>query len=98
MSNGEVISKDDGKTMIDAYQNNYPSNKKAYLYDATLIQSILDQEDVTGLRIYNGERSNGDTCVILVGTNNDGDDLTDGVIVERGKPCPNVCPNNSFFN
>ena len=98
MSNGEIITKEEGKTMVDAYQNSYPSNKKAYLYDSALIQTILNQSGVTGIRIYNGERSNGDTCVVLVGTNAAGDDLTDGVIVERGSPCPTKCPTSSYFN
>ncbi len=98
MANGTFITKQDGKTMVDAYQNQYPTEKKAHMYDKGLVQQILDQQDCDGIRIYHGKQSSGDQCLVIVGVKANGDDMTDGLILEFGSPCPDNCPTSSYFN
>lgn len=99
MSNGATISKDDAKALIDRYQSNHTGTKKAFLYDKDLITDMLnDASECVGMRIYLAQKSNSDLCVVLVGTDSDGNDLTDYTILQHGTSCPSICPANSYFN
>lgn len=99
MSHGSSISKEEGKTLIQKFQTEHPNEKKAFLYDASLIQDLLDDTTSTvGVRIYLGKKTNNDLCLVLVGTDTNGDDLTNNLVLEMGSPCPAECDPNSYFN
>lgn len=99
MSHGSAISKQDAKTLIQKFQADNPDEKKAFLYDASLIQDLLDDSTSTvGVRIYLGKNNEDDLCLVLVGTDTNGGDLTNELILEMGSPCPAECDPNSYFN
>lgn len=57
------------------------------------LESLLSQSEVVGMRAYYAYEENGSPTLVLVGVNNDGNDMTEGVLLERWFPCPPFCPH-----
>jgi hypothetical protein len=55
------------------------------------VKSLLAQAGNVGMRIYYGKNDAGQTVLVLVGVDNNGRDLTEGVILEIGSICPPIC-------
>ena len=68
---------------------------KAEFFGKEVIQNIIIQENCVGIRVYYGQKDNGTPAVVLVGADANGNDLTQGIIAEKGLPCPPFCPENS---
>lgn len=97
MANGEVISLDEAKVMTAAHRANNTTGVLAHHYDKDLVLQVLNQTGCTGLRMYHGIEN--DTHVmVLVGTDSNGDDMENGVILERGTLCPPRCPKKNNLN
>lgn len=62
---------------------------EAFGRDAVL--SVLNQANCVGMRIYYGRKNDSTPVLILVGLDGSGSDLTSGVILETGYPCPPLC-------
>lgn len=67
------------------------SNPKSMAYGKNKIQDILDQQGCEGIRIYNGY-SDSNRVMVVVGVDENGNDMTGGNILEWGMPCPASCP------
>jgi hypothetical protein len=86
------------KTMITAATAKTPTAPTAWWFDREILDAILAQKDVTGLRIYVGATRDGAMQPILVGTTGEGatgSDLAEGVIGEESWPCPEWCDKSS---
>lgn len=86
------------KTMIAAAKAKAPTASNAWWFDREILDAILAQKDVTGLRIYVGATPDGAMQPILVGTTGEGAagaDLAGGVIGEEALPCPPFCDSES---
>jgi len=59
------------------------------------VQGILNQANCVGVRIYYGRKSDSTPVLVLVGVDASGSDLTAGVLLESGFPCPPFCPSLS---
>jgi hypothetical protein len=59
------------------------------------VQSILNQPNCVGVRVYYGRKSDGSPVLVLVGVDASIHDLTAGVILETGFPCPPFCDGSS---
>jgi hypothetical protein len=66
-----------------------------HFFSKKALQKVLDQEDCVGIRHYYGEDKDGDPVLVLVGVTADGSDMTGGVILEIGFPCPPKCLGSS---
>lgn len=97
MSNGEIITKQVAKAMIDKFQEQNPNAIKAHLFDKSLIEQQLDDTNTDGIRIYHALDEDDVERLVLVCTDVDGNDLEDNVILERGTICPPSCDVNSYF-
>ena len=89
---GEVISL---KTAIE-WTTNFRNSKNydgvhAQFYGSDNINKILSQPDCVGIRVYRAIDDKGAPVVILVGTDAKENDLLDGILIERGLPCPPYC-------
>lgn len=95
MSN--FISLNDAKALTYAYQNDSISDGQstAVKFQAQDLNDILDQDDVTGVRFYFSLNSSDKLTLVVVGTNSNGDDLTEGYLLNRGDLCPPSCDTNS---
>lgn len=95
-SAGEVITLAEAIDFTHAYQEEYPDSTKAYLVDVDKLNLITAQEDCVSVRIYNGyDTETNTTNLVLVGVNDLGEDMTEGIIIERTLPCPPYCPGKS---
>ncbi len=67
-------------------------------FESSAIRELIDQKGCAGIRIYNGKKDDGTLAFVLVATDSSGEDMTAGLLLETGWPCPPICPNNSVLN
>lgn len=83
-------------------------------FDRTSVLSMLNVSGADKLRVYMGEKSNGNVCTVLVAANAEGADILpsnenalpsaireeedDAVILEDAVRCPELCPPYSPLN
>ncbi len=90
-SEGEAIDLQEAKKLTSNYQNKNPKGTIATFIGKDLIHKILDQDECMGIRIYYAENDQGEQKLVLVGAKADENDMTDGVIANRGTSCPPIC-------
>ena len=56
---------------------------------------LLQQKDCAALRVYQGVDDKGHRAPILVGVDSTGKDLTGGLLLQMGFPCPPYCDDAS---
>ncbi|MGJ1382840.1 hypothetical protein [Sphingobacterium siyangense] len=96
---GSVITLAEAVIYMTAYRTKFPNEAKGFFIGSDKLGLILSQEDCIGVRIYNGyDDSEGIMNQVLVGVDMNGDDLSEGIIVEKLVPCPKICSPNSPFN
>lgn len=59
--------------------------------DRAVLDRILAQPGVKGVRYYHAAHPLGYDTIVLVGVTEDGRDLWDGTIAEEALPCPPEC-------
>ena len=94
----EVITLQEGIDWTTNYRNANPNETKAHFFGKEKLQDILDQADCVGIRMYYAIDDNGAKQLVLVGASADEEDLYNGVLLDRAKPCPNYCSNSSPLN
>lgn len=87
------ISQADAAALIGAHQL-IAGEPHAWMFTRGIIDEILAQPRCRGLRIYMAG-AGADTTVVMVGTDGGNADLADGVIAEKGFPCPPFCSTES---
>ena len=96
---GEFITTQEAKDMIDRYLKNKPEGTvKAIFLGKNKIDQILSQSGCVGLRVYLGLDENGAQQLIMVGADTNMDDQTSGLVLDRGQPCPFDCPTGSSLH
>jgi hypothetical protein len=68
---------------------------KAHYFGKEALQKLLDQEGCVGIRIYYAAQDDGTPELVIVGVDENGKDLEEGVILERNYPCPPYCDEKS---
>lgn len=95
-NSGSKISLQDGQTLVSAFRTKFPKEIKAAFVGVETLNLILKQTDCIGVRIYNGYNTDlGELAPVLVGVDSNGKDMTDGVILDRLKLCPDFCDISS---
>lgn len=93
---GEVITLAEATNFTHSFQQGNPNAIKAFFVGTNKLNLILEQEGCMGIRIYNGyDADQNKANLVLVGVDETGEDMTDGVIVERLRLCPPDCSKNS---
>jgi hypothetical protein len=64
---------------------------RAGLFGREIIDRILAQRSVKGLRIYNALKADGASTYVIVGVDSSGNDLKAGILGEEIIPCPPLC-------
>ena len=68
-------------------------------FEREQVLAILNQTDCTGLRVYLGLNTSTQVCSVLVGVDNEDEDmLGNEYVLERGQRCPEECPPPSALN
>lgn len=93
---GEVITLNEAINFTHSFQNENPNAIKSFFVGINKLNLILQQKGLMGLRIYNGLDTDTNTNnLVLVGVDEHGEDISNGVIVEELSACPPDCPKNS---
>lgn len=92
MSNPHEITLAEAITMTHAYANDpqFTGLSRAVKFPAAAYTDILSQPNCVGIRSYFAINDDALT-VVMVGVDENGDDLTNGKIMERGMVCPTHC-------
>jgi len=95
---GEEITLKEAIDFTHAFQTNNPEELKSFFVGINKLNLILEQENCVGLRIYNGYNiETRKKNLVLVGVNQEGEDMTNGMILENLKACPPACEENSLL-
>ena len=62
------------------------------------LDQLLAQPGCAGLRFYYGRKTDGQETVILVGVDEKGDDMLQGVLMEEHFLCPPICGAANALN
>lgn len=93
---GGEITLAEAQKYVSAFRTKYPNEVKAFFIGKTRVKKILDQENCIGIRIYNGYDADANRLnLVLVGVDDQGKDMTNGVIMDQMKTCPSYCDNTS---
>lgn len=71
---------------------------KGHFYGKQAIKDILDQSTCVGIRIYYAIDEAGARQLVIVGVKANEDDLFNGLLAERGVPCPPFCGSGNPLN
>ncbi|MCU0359740.1 MAG: hypothetical protein MUF75_03320 [Bacteroidia bacterium] len=94
----EQITKTEAIAWTTSYREAHPNSVRAHAFGKNKIQDLLNQSGCVGLRAYYAIDNTGAKQLVLVGVDQHGEDLYDGVILDRANPCPNDCAENSPLN
>lgn len=93
---GEMVSLEDASRWTSKYRNSeHFDGVNAIFYGINNLTSLLNQRACQGIRIYKAIDDDGNPVMVLVGADEDGNDMTDGLILERGIGCPPNCGGGS---
>lgn len=75
-----------------------PKAQRGGMFPREAVQQLLDQEGCAGLRYYFGRAEDGGSAIILVAVDAEGNDSTEGTILEWSYPCPPYCGDPDDLN
>jgi len=104
LQTNHLISVAEAVTMAARYRTANPGGVRAWLFDRQAVDALLAQPGCAGIRIYRAmPDAGGEPQVVLVGTDQDGNDLVPkkasdaGLVAERAWPCPPWCDAASIL-
>lgn len=92
------ITLDEASAWTKTYRVANPQALKGHFYGKTALQNILNQTGCVGIRAYYAIDNNGQKQLILVGVDANENDLYNGLLAERSRPCPPYCGSNNVLN
>lgn len=96
---GSIIPLEEAAEMTKTYRENNPGDTLAHYFSSDIINELLRDSSVVGLRMYYGLDPNNEKSkeLILVGVDANGDDVTRKV-ADRSARCPDTCSNANELN
>ncbi len=94
---GKVISLADGAEMTQDWRNEHATQTKAVFFGKDAIESLLEQPECVGIRMYYGINESNDYTLVLVGVTEDEDDMTE-IVINAGVRCPSFCGQGNTLN
>ena len=97
--NNQIITIDEATNYTSAYRKqSSPDAIRGGLFWKEFVQKLLDQPGCAAMRYYHGMNADGKPVIVLVGVNNKGDDMTDGILLELSPLCPPICGSFNMLN
>jgi hypothetical protein len=93
---GEIITLAEGAAMTKQWRRTN-SNGNAVYYGKNIINQLLGQQGVVGIRFHFAVDSDGKNTLVLTGVDADENDLL-SIIADRGIKCPIVCGSRNVLN
>lgn len=96
-NNQHFITLAEAATMTHAYQNapQFQGLTKSCMMDNGSYQQVMTQPGCEGVRTYFALDDANKLTIVVVGVDANGNDMTNGIILERAWHCPSICPVNS---
>lgn len=91
------ITLQEGIDLTKRYQQLFPGGIKGVYISKSSLETLLGQTDAVGVRIYFALTANLKLTSVIVAVKADGSDISAGVILDKGSPCPPSCDINSPF-
>jgi len=99
---GTMISRTNARQLLENYENSpaFPANNntKGVLFGRDHLLAIIGQSGCKGIRVYfgkDGVRAEDPVQLVIVGTDEEGNDMSSGLVLDAGLPCPDVCPTEA---
>jgi hypothetical protein len=89
---GEFVTLNDASRWTANYRNTIQRGDTiAEFQGKEKLLELLNQEGCVGIRFYYAINDEGQKVLVLVGADRSQNDLVDGLILEKGDPCPSFC-------
>jgi hypothetical protein len=88
---GGPIDRAQAKRWTAKYRASGRGKTNSHLFGAETVKRLLEQEGCVGMRIYYALDDKDEQQLLLVGTDAEGNDMTDGQILDLAIPCPPDC-------
>lgn len=88
---GEIIPLDKASKWTANYRAKNPNKINAHFFGEHFLREILVQKNCVGLRMYYAMDEKGIQQLLVVGADANGNDLYNGIILDRAIPCPPIC-------
>lgn len=86
------ISAEKAKELIKKWRDSKAKDEiRGGFFGRAILDKMLAQAGVVGLRIYHAKHEKGGDTLVVVGTDADGRDRWQGTIAEELRPCPPNC-------
>ncbi|MBA3901437.1 MAG: hypothetical protein H0X62_14725 [Bacteroidetes bacterium] len=95
---GSEINLNEAAALTKNYRSQNPDGIKGIFFGKEKILSLLNEEHSVGVRIYFGLDEDDSQKLVLVGVDENKNDLTEGVIVDVGIICPPQCGVQNRLN
>ncbi len=93
------ITLEEASELTQNYRDNAESGaKKGGYFSKESLLDILNQDECVGIRYYFGEEDDGTPVLVLVGVDEEENDLTNGALREKSTPCPPRCGQANDLN
>ncbi len=88
---GGVITLADATAFTKNFRAKNPGATNAVYFGQPIIDKLLTQTGAVGLRMYNAIDAKGQSTLVLVAVDINGNDLYSGFVADLASPCPSVC-------
>ena len=84
--------------MTRQFRSKSPAGAKAGAFHADQVRELLEQKGCVALRVYNATNEKGEDGFVIVGVDENDQDMTGGVLLEFSYLCPPFCATGSALN
>lgn len=92
---GGPIDQATAKEWTANYRASGRGEVRSHLFGSETVRQLLNQNGCVGVKIYYALDDNGVQQLLLVGTDSEGNDLEDGLIMDKSMNCPPDCGTGS---
>ncbi len=86
-----AMSLDEAADLTASFRQANPGATSAGYFDRAVVDQILSEPGVSGVRVYHALNPDGTEALVVVGVDAQGNDLETGTIAEKSRPCPPFC-------
>ena len=88
----------EAKELIDRHKRQNTTGRTSVISSRVPLDQMLAQEGCVGIRMYFAMNPDGMPTLVLVGVDENFNDLDQGVIADRFLPCPTFCSMDSLLD
>lgn len=94
----QIIDLTDASKLTANYRLNSPGQTLGHAFGRRQMLDLLNQNNCEGFRIYYGLNETGEKQLVITGIDINGNDLYEGLLLDRSQICPSVCSSSNPLN